>query len=56
MTGKVKVSAGSGGWRASLQLCHAPRPLPWQVLVKAGDAVAEGAPLMILEAMKMEVR
>ena len=33
-----------------------PCPLLWQVLVKAGDAVAEGAPLMILEAMKMEVR
>jgi biotin carboxyl carrier protein len=27
----------------------------WKVVVAAGDAVAEGAPLVILESMKMEI-
>ncbi len=27
----------------------------WRVLVAAGDAVSEGAPLVILESMKMEI-
>jgi acetyl-CoA carboxylase biotin carboxyl carrier protein len=26
----------------------------WKILVKEGDSVAEGQPLMILESMKME--
>lgn len=43
-----QVSAGSGGISA---------PMPGtvlQVLVKQGDKVKEGQPLLILEAMKME--
>jgi acetyl-CoA carboxylase biotin carboxyl carrier protein len=27
----------------------------WKVVVASGDAVAEGAPLVILESMKMEI-
>jgi acetyl-CoA carboxylase biotin carboxyl carrier protein len=27
----------------------------WKIVVKAGDQVAEGDPLMILESMKMEI-
>lgn len=46
--GKAGAGAGSGAIKT---------PMPGKVikvLAKAGDAVAEGAPLMIMEAMKME--
>ena len=48
-------SAMSGGGDAAGGDVVAPMPgFVRQVLVSAGDAVAEGEPLLVLEAMKME--
>lgn len=54
-THHIRSLTGSGNLRKTLDVLKAPMPgLVVRIPVKAGDAVAAGSGLVVLEAMKME--
>ncbi len=51
----TQTSAPSSGGAGGVEIKSQTPGNVWKILVKAGDSIKEGDPIMILEAMKMEI-